>query len=171
MEDDAEKGTVDLKAAVILYEAKLLKFVHEEIHTGTRGADRVGEGFLRNFREMILGLSFFTVARFNNNSARASRFSVELNSWSTRSASDANVPREHVSYKAVGELVLGVKNARHLFLINYENRRRRDRGRGSDAERLRRETSFAEEIAGTQNCNNSFFANASFTTDSFTPPC
>lgn len=46
VQNDAQKRSVDVKPAVILDEAQFSKFVHEEIHTGARGANHFGEHFL-----------------------------------------------------------------------------------------------------------------------------
>src|ERR1041384_8636312 len=47
--DDAEEGAVDLerRLAVVVDEAELLELVEEEIHPRPRGADHLGQRFLR----------------------------------------------------------------------------------------------------------------------------
>src|SRR5580700_833619 len=61
--DDGEEGRVDLEAAVVFDEAKLLELVHEEVHAGPRRPDHFGERLLRYSRQQPLRMILISVAR------------------------------------------------------------------------------------------------------------
>src|ERR1700676_5395249 len=60
--DDGEEGRIDLEAAVIFDEAKLLELVHEGVHAGPRRPHHLGECFLRDSRQP-LWLVILAIAR------------------------------------------------------------------------------------------------------------
>ena len=50
VQDDRQQGTIDRDIAVVLDESELPELVHEEVHAGARGADDLGQRFLRRIR-------------------------------------------------------------------------------------------------------------------------
>ena len=86
VQDDAQQGAVDLQAAVVVDEAQLPKLVHEGVDARAGRADDLGQRLLADLRVIACGApSLPKLAR--RRSVRARRFSLELNSWSTRSSS------------------------------------------------------------------------------------
>ena len=51
VKDDAQQGSVDLQAAVVLDEAEFPEFIHEEVDARARCADHLSQHFLRHFRK------------------------------------------------------------------------------------------------------------------------
>ena len=72
VEDDAQQGAIDLKAAVVLDEAHFLELIHEEIYAGARCADRICQRFLRNLWKDRLRLVVLTVTSKQQKSASQS---------------------------------------------------------------------------------------------------
>src|SRR3984885_15648386 len=62
VQDDTEQRVVYLEPAVVLDESQLLEFVHEKIDARARGADHLGQGFLRYLGHDPLGLFLLAVA-------------------------------------------------------------------------------------------------------------
>ena len=59
MQDDIEQRAVNVHAAVVLDEAQLAKFVHEEADTRPRGAHHFCQRFLADVGNHRLGVTIF----------------------------------------------------------------------------------------------------------------
>jgi len=68
-----------LQSAIALNEAKFPESVHEEIHSWAGCTNHFRQSLLAYVRDHSLGFAFFP-KRASIKSARASRFSLELNS-------------------------------------------------------------------------------------------
>ena len=89
VEDYGEEGVVYVNfAAVVVDEAELAEFVHEEIYARAGGADHFGQGLLRNFGQRFLRIAGGTVAREEKEGAREAFFAgieeLSIRSSSTR---------------------------------------------------------------------------------------
>jgi len=97
VEDNGEQRVVDVDfAAVVVDEAELAEFVHEEIYAGARGAYHFGEGFLRNFGQRFLRIAGGTVSREQQQSAREALL-AGIEELVDQIFFDADVARQHVS--------------------------------------------------------------------------
>ena len=70
MEDDTQKGIVDVDLAVVLDEAQLPEFVHEKIDPGPRYANHFRQHLLRYFGNHLLMLASRAIPREQQQSAR-----------------------------------------------------------------------------------------------------
>jgi hypothetical protein len=77
---------VDFDAAVVVNQAQFAKFVHEIAHAGARRTDYLRERLLADVGDDWLGSTVLPKLA-SKRRARAKRFSLELNNWSTKSAS------------------------------------------------------------------------------------
>ena len=62
MQDNAQEGRIDVDLAVILNEAQFPEFVHEEIDSGVRCANHLGQHLLRHFGKYLLRLALLAIA-------------------------------------------------------------------------------------------------------------
>src|SRR5712672_4302111 len=76
---------MDFKITVVINVAQLPKLIHKVTHAGARCANHVRERLLTD--SCLPSLPKFA----NNSRARARRFSLELNNWSTKSSSTRRV--------------------------------------------------------------------------------
>jgi len=157
VKDDAEEGAIDLQAAVVFDEAELAEFVHEEIDAGAGGADHFGKHFLRDLGKDVFGFIFLAVAGEEKEGAGEALF-AGIEELVDEIFLDANVAREHVGDEAIGEGMLGVKDANHFLLFDDEDGGGSDGGGGGDAVGLSGEAAFAEEVARAENGDDGFFA-------------
>jgi hypothetical protein len=77
VQDNAQEGRIDVDLAVILNEAQFPEFVHEEIDSGVRCANHLGQHLLRHFGKYLLRLVLVAVMREQQKSSR--RFSLSMN--------------------------------------------------------------------------------------------
>ena len=61
VQDNTQKGFVDLKSAIVMNEAQFPKFIHEKVDSGARCADHLRQCFLRYFGDQSPGLVFLAV--------------------------------------------------------------------------------------------------------------
>ena len=90
VENDIEQRAVDLqstfRAACIVNKAEFSESIHEKADTRASSANHFGQSLLADLG--YNGLRNSILAKVESNSkTRARRFSLELNSWSTRSSS------------------------------------------------------------------------------------
>jgi hypothetical protein len=78
-QDHIEQRLMHLDAAVVTDKAELAKAVHEEADAGSRGADHLRQGFLRNGRNEGFRFPGLPNSAINRR-IRARRFSLELKS-------------------------------------------------------------------------------------------
>jgi hypothetical protein len=62
MQDDTQKRTVNLKAAIVMNETQLPEFVHEKIDSGPRRANHSREHLLGDVRKRLVGLRALAIA-------------------------------------------------------------------------------------------------------------
>jgi hypothetical protein len=70
VENDGQEGIIDLESAVVLDEAKLLEFVHEQIDARAGCANHLRERLLLDFRECALRPRLFTISGKQQKRAR-----------------------------------------------------------------------------------------------------
>jgi hypothetical protein len=157
VQDNAQEGRIDVDLAVILNEAQFPEFVHEEIDSGARCANHLGQHLLRHFGKYLLRLVLVAVMREQQKSSRQPLL-AGVEELVYQVLLDANVSRKHVGNEAVGELVFLVQYANHLVFFNDEHVGRRNRGRSRYANGLARHASFPKKVARSQNRHNDFFA-------------
>jgi hypothetical protein len=156
VEDHGEERVVDVDfAAVVVDEAELAEFVHEEIYARAGGADHFGESFLRNFGQRFLWIAGCPVAREEQQSAREAFF-AGIEELVDQIFFDADVARQHVGDEAVGELVLFVEHANHFIFFDNQHGGGCDGDGCGHAAGLASETTFAKKIAGAENRDDGF---------------
>jgi hypothetical protein len=156
VEDHGKQRVVDVDfAAVVVDEAELAEFVHEEIYAGARGTYHFSQGFLRNFGQRFLRIAGGTITRQQQQSAREA-FLAGIEELVDQIFFDADVARQHVSDETVGELVLFVEHANHLVLFDNQDGGGCDGSGCSHAAELAPKTSFAKKITGAENRNDGF---------------
>jgi len=69
-----------------------------------------------------------------------------------------DAPRNHVRDEPVGELMLGVKEAKHFVFLNDQSVARTHRHRSRDPQRLAHQAGFAQKIARPENGHDRLFA-------------
>jgi hypothetical protein len=69
VQDNAQKGTVDLESAIVVNEAQFPEFIHKKIHPRARGADHFRQRLLRYFGKRRLRLALLALAREQQKSA------------------------------------------------------------------------------------------------------
>ncbi len=110
---------MDLKAAIVMNEAKFPEFVHENIQLGARCANHSRKHPLRYFENHLLRLGFLTVASEQQKSA-GQAFLAGVKKLIDQILLDSDVPREHIRHEAVGESMFSVEHANHLVFFNNE---------------------------------------------------
>jgi hypothetical protein len=70
VQDDTEEGIVNVKAAIVMNEAEVPEFIHEEVDPAARGANHLREHLLRYFGDHLLRLVLFAIARQQQQSTR-----------------------------------------------------------------------------------------------------
>jgi hypothetical protein len=86
IQDDVQQGIPDFQCSVVFDVAQSAEFVHEMAYARSGRADHLCESFLTDLPDDRLSRGF--LAKFaKSRSARANRFSLELNNWSIRSSS------------------------------------------------------------------------------------
>ena len=62
MQDNAQEGAVNLKAAIVVNEPQFPEFVQEQVYPRPRCANHFRQHLLRYFREHLLRVGFLAVA-------------------------------------------------------------------------------------------------------------
>jgi len=90
VKNNIQQRAVDLQStfytASIMNETQFPEPVHEKTHSRSGGSNHIGQGFLAYLGNHGLRHSLFSKMG-EQERTRASRFSLELNNWSTRSSS------------------------------------------------------------------------------------
>jgi hypothetical protein len=156
VEHNGEERVIDVDfAAVVVDEAELAEFVHEEIYAGAGGAYHFGEGFLRNLGQRFLRIAGGTVTREQQQSAREALL-AGIEELVDQIFFDADVARQHVSDEAVRELMLFVEHANHFALFDNQDGGGRYSSGCGHAAGLASEASFAKKITGAENRDDGF---------------
>src|SRR4029079_12809161 len=95
MHDDGHEGGIDLEAAVVFDEAKLLELVHKEVHARTRRPDHFSEGFLRDSRQHPTRFVLLAVACEQQQRA-GQAFFARVEQLIHEVGLEAGVPHQHV---------------------------------------------------------------------------
>ena len=144
-------------AFVVLDEAQLPEFVHEEIDPRPRCADHLRQHLLRDFGEYHLRFVLLAVPRQQQQSPRQP-FLAGVEELVNQVLFDPNVSSKHVCDEAVGELVFLVERANHLVFLNDEHGGGCDCGRSRHAPGLARKAPFSKKITRANDRHNGFFA-------------
>jgi hypothetical protein len=148
---------VDFDTAVVLNEAQLSKFVHEETHSRPRRSDHLRERLLADFRDYRLGCPFLAKVRQQQEQAGKALL-ARIEQLIDQVGFDADTPTQKMCNEQFREC---------RFLMNYSGNSRffqsRDDGVGHGRDRcyafrLSGQTSFAEEIIRTKNRDDRFLA-------------
>ena len=157
MKDDAEERAIDLEAAVVFDEAKFPELVHEEVDTGPRRADHLGERFLRQLWQVALRRVRFAIAREQQQRTSEPLF-ARVEELIDEVLFDPDVSDEHVGDETVRELRLLVQRANHLLFRDPHHRRRHHGCRRTHPQRLSCQATLAEKVAGSEHGDNRLFA-------------
>ena len=123
MQKGTQKGTIDLKAAVILDQTQFFEFIHEDIDSGARRPDRFREGLLRDPGESFLSQAFFLgTGEVEKGSGQALLGGIKK--LIDEVGFDSDVPGKQVRNKTIAEYALGVEEAKHFFFFDHEHRGR-----------------------------------------------
>ena len=101
MQDDCEKGLIDLDLAIVFDKAEFPELVHKEIHARARRSDHFRQSLLRNFREHSVRLLLFAVA--GQQKKRSSQaFFTRVEKLIDQIFFYSDVMRQHICDKMVG---------------------------------------------------------------------
>ena len=158
VQHNAEQRAMHLQSAVVVDEAELSEFVHEEIHPGAGGAHHFRQSFLTHVGVHGLRHGFFAEpGQYQKRSGQA--FFAGIEELIDQVRLRAIVTFHHIRHKQVGQLVFLVERAQHSLLFNLQDGAIRNCGSGCQANGLiRGQASFAEEIAGTEERDGRFLA-------------
>jgi len=106
--------------------------------------------FLRDLRHHPGRLVLLAVGARAASSVRASRFSLELKSWSTRSSSIRMLRASMCVMKRSDIEGCLLQQPHHLGFVDQQDHARRERRGAADTNGLSGQTSFAEEVAGPE---------------------
>src|ERR1700676_4676212 len=153
----AEEGIVDVDLAVVLDEAQFPEFVHEKINARARRANHLREHLLRYFGEHLLRLARIAIAREEQQGARQALL-AGVEELVDEVFLYADVSCQHMGDKTVRELMFSLQRPNHLVFFNDHYGGGCDGGRRRHANRLARQTAFAQKITGSQDRHNRFLA-------------
>ena len=115
VQNHIQQRTMDFYAAVVIDKTQFSKFVHESTDARSRRADHLCECLLADFRQDRFGFAFLPKIR-EKQEGPAKRFSLELNSWSTKSAS-TRIVRAKRCETNISESGLLMEDADHSRLL------------------------------------------------------
>src|SRR3981189_2133225 len=101
VQDNAEKGLVDLDFAIVFDETELSELVHEHIHSRASRTDHLRQGFLGHLLKYPLGLTFLIITREQQQSTRQPLLSG-VEELVNQIRLNPDVPCKHVGDEAVG---------------------------------------------------------------------
>jgi len=148
---------VDFDAAVVVDEAQLSKFVHEETHARPRRSDHLCKRLLADFRDHRLGCPFLAEVRQQQEHS-GKTFLARIEKLIDEIRFNANSPTQKMGNEHLGELRFlmdHLDNSRFFQSSDDGVRHRRDR---RYTLRLPGKTSLAEELVRPKNRDNRFLA-------------
>src|SRR5208337_777379 len=157
VQDNAQKGIVNVDLAVVLDEAQFPEFVHEKIDPGPRCANHLRQHLLRYLGKDLLRQARRAITRQQQQSA-CQAFLAGVEELVDQILLDADVSRQHMRDEAVGELVFAMEHANHLVFLDNEYGGGRNRGCRSHANGLAGKTPFPQKIARSKDRHNGFSA-------------
>lgn len=144
-------------ATVVLDVTKHSEPIHEFAHTGPRGADHIGECFLRNGRNHRFGLAGLPKFSHKQQSSRQTFFAVVKELIDKIFLSAYSAKQDELD-EEIGELMLFVKKANHLFPIQLQRCAVGDRNRCRTPKSTHAgERLFSDEVSRTQKRYGSLF--------------
>jgi len=159
VQNNRKQRLVDLDLAVVFDEPQFSELVHEEIHSGTRGSHHARQSVLGDFRQYAIRLVLFAIARQQQKRSRKAFF-AGVEELIDQVFFDSDITCKHVCDEMVRELMLRVKGAQQLFLLNYKQRGRCYRGSRAHTDRLARHASLAEEVCRAKHGHDRFLASS-----------
>jgi hypothetical protein len=119
VQDDTQKRSIDVQAAVVFDETEFPEFVHEKIYPGPRCADHFRKRFLGNSGQHRVDCILLAVTGEQEKRAGEPLF-ARIEKLIHQVLFDANVPGKHESDEPIGEGVLFVKYPEHFIFLNDE---------------------------------------------------
>jgi hypothetical protein len=145
-----------LQTTVVVNEAELSEFVHEEVHSGAGGANHLRQSLLAQLWDDGFGLIFFSeTGQYQKRSGQTFLAGIEklINQVCLR----AVVTIDHISYKEIRQLVLLVQRGQHRFLLNSQDCAVRHGSSGCQADSLiGSEASLAQEVTRAEQSDGCF---------------
>ena len=125
----------------------------KKLTRNTRSSDHFREYLLTDLGQNGLWRVVFT--EVCKRSTGASRFSLELKRWSTKSSSTRLF--EEIRHEPSGKGWLRLQHSEHLLSCDAQDLTLRQRCSGGQSARLTVQTAFAEETASFQQCDDGLF--------------
>src|ERR1700751_36068 len=145
-----------LQTTVVVKEAELSEFVHEEVHSGAGGANHFRQSFLAYLWDDGFGLVFFSeTGQYQKRSGQTFLAGIEklINQVRLR----AVVTIDHISHEQIRQLVLPMQRRQHRLLLNSKDCAVRHGSSSSQADSLiRREASFSQEVTRAEESDGCF---------------
>src|ERR1700733_16183510 len=128
VQDDTEKGTVNLQSAVVVNETQFPELIHKRADTRTGCSDHLGQRFLADLGNV--GFGFAVIAVMGNQQKRPRQtFFTRVEKLIDQVRFNSNRAQKHVSYKKVRKMLV-VEHAHHSLLFNSKQGTRSNRSRG-----------------------------------------
>jgi len=157
VQDDTEKGTVNLQSAVVVDETQLPELIHKRADTRTGCSDHLGQRFLADLGNV--GFGFALIAVVGNQQKRPRQtFFTRVEKLIDQVRFNSKVAQQNMSYEEGRKGVLLIQDVHHFSLFNPNDDAKSDRGSCGYAHTLARQASLAQKAPGTQQCDNRFLA-------------
>src|SRR5579862_1774237 len=157
VQDQVQQRAVYLDLAVVIDKPQFAELVHEKTHARSRGADHVRQCFLTDFRQDRLGAACLAKIRQEEERSRKALL-AGIEKLIDEVGFDTAVAGQKVGDEQLGKGRLGVNCVDDFSLWESRDRTFRMLAYVRHTQKLPRETSFPEKIAGPENRDNGFFA-------------
>jgi len=155
VDDDVQQGRVDVQPTVILDEAELPEFIHEEIDARACRADPRRQNVLVDSWNDRFQLSLFAEIGEEQEQPGEPAF-ARIEQLINQISLDLNVTRQQECHEPLRKHWLFVEDPDHRGFFDSDNRRFRHRGSGGQMQGLAGQTSFAKEVTGREHGDDTF---------------
>ena len=142
-----------LQTTVVVNEAELSEFVHEEVHSGAGGANHLRQSLLAQLWDDGFGLIFFSETG-QDQKRSGQTFLAGIEKLIDQVFSNPDIAPHHVGDEAIRERVFRMEHADHFVQADHEQRDRCGCSGRCDAQRLPCQGALADKVAGLQHCDD-----------------
>src|ERR1700686_3044919 len=153
MQNDIQQGAVNLQVPVVVDEAQLAEFIHEEAHARSCRADHFCEHFLADLGNNRLRLTLLAKVRQDKKHPSQTLF-ARIEQLINQIRLNPDIARQKVRHEFFGKFRLVVEYTDHGGFIEARNQAFRHSRCSRHAQELPGQASLAKEIARAEDCNN-----------------